>query len=33
MVVAVKFWAGDPKPLVDNPLQASVGINYYIHRG
>lgn len=32
LVVAVKNWAGEAKPLVLSPLQAAQGLNYYIHR-
>lgn len=31
-VAASRFWAGEPKKLIDSPFQAQVGINYYLHR-
>lgn len=32
LVAACRFWAGEPKRLIASPLDAAVGMNYYIHR-
>ncbi len=32
LVAACKNWAGEAKPLIASPLDAAVGMNYYLHR-